>query len=236
MTKIIQSGGFKSERRLQKIISLRKNAIKYKVHTKYFLMDLILSTRNQSKIVQIKELFKNLDITLLSLDEAGIEGEAIEDGLSIQQNAFKKADYAHRKSNGVYWTMADDTGLFIKVLYGAPGVKSARWAGEKATTEDTMNFCLKCIAGFEDRNATFRTSVVVISPTRVASYFKGEVGGRLLKEPRCVPQPQMPYSPLFIPNGSDKVWAEMSTEEENAISHRGIAFRQAIAFLEKIQK
>ncbi|HWC58024.1 MAG TPA: non-canonical purine NTP pyrophosphatase [Candidatus Paceibacterota bacterium] len=193
-------------------------------------MNIILSTGNPSKALQIQALFSNKDIIVKTLKEVGIEGEAIEDGNTLEENAYKKAKYALDHSDGSTWTMADDTGLFIHALNGEPGIKAARWAGEGKET--TTQFALEKMKDLTDHSATFETVVVLLSPSGVKHIFKGQIDGIMLEKPACDPQPKMPYSPLFIPNGQTKCWAEMTTEEENAISHRGIAFRKAIAFLE----
>jgi XTP/dITP diphosphohydrolase len=197
-------------------------------------MNIILSTRNLSKVTQIQELFGDSNIRVLTLDDANIEGEANEDGITLEENAFKKAWFAYEHAGKNAWTMADDTGLFIKALDGKPGIFAARWAGEGVSTEDTMNFCLQQLLGATDRSAVFRTSVVVISPDGKEHVFSGEVTGHLREAPLVPPQLKMPYSPLFVPDSQELSWAEMTTEQENAISHRGTAFRQVKSFLETV--
>lgn len=196
-------------------------------------MNIVLSTRNPSKAEQIKAIFSNSLINIQTLDEVGIEGEAVEDGETLKENAFKKAVYALAFAPKGSWVMAEDTGIFIDALDGEPGIKSARWAGEGKSTEDIMRYCLEKMEGIEKRRAYFETVVTLISPEGKEYYFSGKLYGKLLKAPRTNPQPSMPYSPLFVPNGHKKVWAEMTTEEENEISHRGKAFRQALEFLQK---
>jgi len=192
-------------------------------------MTIILSTRNPTKAVQIQAIFADSPISILTLADAHIEGEGIEDGTTLEANAFKKALFAQEKSG--LWGMADDTGLFINALQGKPGVYAARWAGETATTDEITLYTLKQLEGVTDRSAIFETVVAVVSPEGKEYFFSGKVHGKLLKAPRTKPQPHMPYSPLFVPDGSDKVWAEMTVEVENSLSHRGIAFRQARDFL-----
>lgn len=196
-------------------------------------MEIILATRNPSKIDQIKNIFAGSRIIVKSLVETGIVGEAIEDGLTLKDNALLKARFAYESSGRKFWTMADDTGIFIDVLNGEPGVKAARWAGNNATTEEIMNYCLKRLEGDRDRSATFETVVAVVSPNSNEYFFSGKVRGKLLKAPRAKFQPGMPYSGLFAPEGYNQVWAEMTIEDENKISHRGKAFREAKMFLEK---
>lgn len=161
-----------------------------------------------------------------------IPGEAVEDGTTLEENSYKKAIYAMEHSDRKSWTMADDTGLFIHALNEAPGIYAARWAGEGATTEEGTVHCLKMMKDCTDRTATFETVVVLLSPSGEKYVFSGSVDGTMLEKPRVPAQPKMPYSPLFVPNGQDKSWAEMTVNEENAISHRGKAFRKAIEFLE----
>jgi XTP/dITP diphosphohydrolase len=197
-------------------------------------MDIILATRNPSKAEQIREVFRGSEIKVLTLADVSIEGDAIEDGETLEDNALKKAMFAHNHAPAGIWTMADDTGIFINTLNGLPGVRSARWAGETATTEEIMQYTLNHLKEFANRSATFRTVVALVAPDGKKYFFEGEVVGHLLEAPRVSPQPKMPYSPLFVPDGSNKTWAEMSVNEENAISHRGKAFRKVRAFLEKV--
>lgn len=195
-------------------------------------MNIILATRNPSKALQIQELFADSNITVQAMADAGIEGETTEDGTTLEENAFKKASFAHEHANGA-WTMADDTGIFISALGGEPGIRSARWAGD-VPTEEITQYALDRLKDATDRSAVFRTVVVLISPEGERHAFTGEIAGTILEIPRVPPQPKMPYSPLFVPDGEERTWAEMTTEYENNISHRGIAFRRARAFLEQL--
>jgi len=194
--------------------------------------EIILSTRNPAKVEQIKAVFKGSPFSILSLTEAEIEGEGIEDGNTLQENAFKKALFVYEASNPKVWTMADDTGIFIEALNGLPGIRSSRWAGENAGTEEITKHTLNKLKDAKDRSATFETAVALISPKGEQFFFSGKVKGKILEAPRCQPQPKMPYSPIFMPDGFNKVWAEMSVEEENKISHRGKAFKRVRDFLE----
>lgn len=195
--------------------------------------NIILSTRNKVKAAQIKTLLGDVPVSILTLEEAGVEGEGIEDGATIEENATKKALYAWEQTKG--WCMADDSGIFIDALGGAPGVISARWAGEGRSTEEIMQYTLKKLEGVspERRTATFRCCAVVVSPAKEIMTFIGESPGSILLEPRVPPQSQMPYSSIFLPDGSDRTAAEMTHEESNTISHRGKAFRQVCNFLQR---
>jgi XTP/dITP diphosphohydrolase len=103
-------------------------------------------------------------------------------------------------------------------------------------TDEITRYTLKRLEGIEERSAAFRTVVVAISPDGEEHEFTGEVEGRVLEAPRTKPQPRMPYSPLFVPDGEELCWAEMTTEHENRVSHRGKAFRQTRAFLEGLNR
>ncbi|MFA6554770.1 MAG: non-canonical purine NTP pyrophosphatase [Candidatus Paceibacterota bacterium] len=197
---------------------------------------IVLATRSPSKAEQIKALFKGSPFTIQTLTESGIEGEPIEDGKTLEENALKKARFAYEHANSDVWTIADDTGLFIDVLNGEPGIRSARWAGDSIPSEETMRYCLKRLENAEDRSATFVTVVAVILPNGDDYCFEGRIQGHILESPRVTPQPKMPYSSLFVPEGTDLSWAEMTVEQENSISHRGKAFREARAFLENYLK
>lgn len=194
---------------------------------------IILSTRNPSKVNQIKAFFNDLPVNVVTLEEAGVPGEAVEDGTTLEENALKKALFAWEEGK---WSMAEDTGFFIDALNGAPGIYSARWAGEGKATEEIMRFALEQLKDVppEKRTGTFKTVAVVVAPDGTRTVFEGVVDGSILTEPRGVCQPKMPYSAIFVPDGQDKVWAEMAVEEENRISHRGKAFREVREFFEKI--
>lgn len=196
-------------------------------------MEIILSTRNAGKAAQIGAIFAGTPTRVLSLNDAGIEGQGIEDGDTLEHNGMRKAMYAWEKSGGK-WCMSDDSGLFIDALGGQPGVHAATWAGEVGT-EEIMRFTLKKLEGMEDRRATFKIVATLISPTGERKIFEGETPGRLLTSPRVPPTPGFPYSPIFVPDGQLNSFAEMTTEESNVVSHRGKAFRKMREYLETLQ-
>lgn len=197
---------------------------------------IVLATRNPSKAEQIKALFKGSSFAIQTLTESGIEGDPIEDGKTLEENALKKARFAYEHANSDIWSIADDTGLFIDALNGEPGIKSARWAGDSASSEETMRYCLKRLEKVVDRSATFVTVVAVVLPNGDDYCFEGRIQGHILESPNGTPQPKMPYSSLFVPEGTDLTWSEMTIEQENSISHRGKAFGKARAFLEDYLK
>lgn len=198
-------------------------------------MQVVLSTRNPSKAEQIKAIFAGSSIDIITLNETSIKGDAVEDGTSLRENALKKAIFVHEHSEPKVWVMADDTGFFINVLNGAPGAWASRWAGETATTDEITHYTLKQLEGVVDRSAIFETVVALISPEGKQYFFSGKVQGKILAAPKAPPQPKMPYSSIFMPDGTHLVWAEMTVEQENSISHRGKAFRKAREFLGSLQ-
>lgn len=128
---------------------------------------------------QILALFEGSSVRLLTMADAGIEGAAKEDGNTLLENAWKKALYAHERSNA--WVMADDVGIFITALRNAPGVRSKRWAGENATTEEITAFTLKQLEGATDRSAIFETVVALVSPGGEQHFFSGKAHGYILE-------------------------------------------------------
>jgi len=197
-------------------------------------MDIILSTRNPTKAHEIKTMLAEFNVNVLTLDDAGIKGEAEEDGITLEENAEKKVDYAVQQMSPPSWVMADDSGIFINALSGAPGVNSARWAGNTASTEEIMRFTLKKMEGMQNRFALFRTVIVIQSPEGKKFYFEGITPGTLAEEPMAKPKPSMPYTALFSPTGSAKVLAQMSVDEQKGVSSRGKAIQQVIEFLKSI--
>lgn len=198
-------------------------------------MNIILSTRNLSKTLQIQTVFAGLYVNIMTLEQAGITGEAVEDGDTLAANSYKKASFALQKTTQKQWCMADDTGVFIDALDGAPGIHAARWAGD-VWTEEIMQYTLDKLQDVppSERGASFKTVAILLDPKGESHIFTGELRGTILEAPRVPCQPNMPYSAIFQPNGHDKTWAEMTTEEENAISHRGQAFSKMRGFLKTV--
>jgi len=199
-------------------------------------MRVILSTRNPSKALQIKQVFAGSSITVETLAEAGVEGEAVEEsgaGATLLKNARIKALFAHERAPGSI-VMADDTGLFVNALGGEPGADAVDWGGKELSEAERARYCLERLRGIPDRSVIFRTTVVVIGPDGTEYSFTGELPGHFALHERVPPQPKMPYSGIFIADGETVSLAEMGTERENAISHRGKAFREVRAFLESI--
>jgi len=198
------------------------------------MSNIILATSNPSKIEQIAKALSPLNATVVSMQKAGVKGEAEEDGDTLLDNALKKARYVWERTRGC--VIADDTGLFIDVLHGRPGIRAARWAGANVTTDDIRDFTLMMLVDrpMMERWATFTTVAVVIAPDREEYSFEGSVRGVILPEHQAPSQPNMPYSGIFRPFNSGKVFAEMTAEEENFVSHRGRAFKKVRNYLKNV--
>ena len=194
-------------------------------------MKIILATTNPTKREQIHAGLRGLSISIVLPKEIGIDGEGTEDSDKLEDNGRSKARYAHERAPEGYWTLAEDTGFSINCLGGLPGAKAARWAGD-VSTEEITRFTLEKMQGVSDRTAYFECVGILISPEGEEYVFTGRVDGNVLEAPRCKPQPKMPYSSIFVPDGFTKVWAEMEVDEENQISHRGKMVKKLREFIE----
>ena len=202
-------------------------------------MDMILASRNQKKIKELNAILSSSipDIRILSLDDIGFEGDIEEDGTTFEENALIKAHAAMRACNGLYAAVADDSGLAVDVLDGAPGVYSARYAGGHG--DDTANnaLLLKNLETVPDhlRTARFVSVIACVFPDGKEIVVRGEAEGLILREYRGAGG--FGYDPLFlyVPQNDDepqnKTFSEMTAEEKNLISHRGRAIQKFAAEL-----
>lgn len=191
---------------------------------------IIFATHNKGKIIEMRAILAGLPITVIDAEAAGVTEEPLEDGETFEANALKKAGFVAVRTGE--WSIADDSGICIDALGGRPGVHSARWAGEGV---DLAEFTL---AAMEDvavpqRTAEFVSSAVLVSPTGEHWTFTGKIKGRIAAGLSGeAHHHKLPYDRIFIPNGYDKTFAEMSMEEKNILSHRGRAFRELRDWLE----
>ena len=165
-------------------------------------MDIILSTRNPTKAKSIMAIFDGIALNVLTLDDAGIAGEAIEDGATLEENAEKKARFAFEQTKKC--SVADDTGIFIDALDGQPGIHAARWAGDSASTEDIMEFTLEKLKDvpMEKRTATFKTVAALIDPNGITHFFTGEIKGKLLEKLELLVHPKCHTVHYLYPTGT----------------------------------
>ncbi len=183
---------------------------------------IVAASRNKHKIEEIEAITSKFGMKLISRDEAGIpKFEIEEDGETFEENSFKKANEIMKICGCT--TLADDSGLMADYLGGAPGVYSARFAGEKADDEANNRKLLKLLENVDgsDRNAKFVSVITMVFPDGSSLVARGECHGRILRE--AAGENGFGYDPLFVPDGYDKSFAQLSPEEKNRISHRAAA-------------
>lgn len=193
---------------------------------------LVIATRNKNKLREFREVFKDLQIEVRSLDDFGPTPEAIEDGATFDENAYKKALHT-AKVLGLP-AIADDSGLVVEALNGAPGVYSARYAGENATDDENCNKLLKALRGVDDRRAHFQCVLSIAVPSGPALTYEGRCDGVIIDEKRG--ENGFGYDPLFYFKELGKTFAELSIEEKMEVSHRGKALAEVKNELNMIKK
>jgi XTP/dITP diphosphohydrolase len=190
-------------------------------------MKLVFASNNKNKIQEIQALVPN-DIEIVSLEEIGCTDDIPETATTIEGNAILKANYVTEKYG--YNCFADDTGLEVEALHGAPGVYSARYAGKQKNANDNMNKLLLELKNQSNRKANFKT-VIALNLDNQQYLFEGIINGQILEEK--IGTNGFGYDPIFKADGYDKSFAELTMEEKSSISHRGIAVKKLIAFLQK---
>ena len=191
-------------------------------------LEMVLATRNAGKAAELQALLRaryGAKITLLTLSEIGFEGDIEETGQTFAENALLKARAAAAASGKI--GLGDDSGLVVPALRGAPGIYSARYAGEHGNDEKNNAMLLQNLSGKTDRRAFFECVLACALPNGENFTVSGRCEGVILESPRG--RNGFGYDPLFYVPGLGKTLAEMSGEEKNAISHRGAAVRQFVA-------
>lgn len=189
-------------------------------------MRLCFATNNKHKIEEVAFAIKN-KIIILSLNDIGCFEELPETRDTLEGNSLQKAEYVYNKFN--IPCFADDTGLEVPALNNAPGVYSARYAGEHKNSDDNINLLLKNLSGISDRRAQFRTIITLIGLHKIHT-FEGIVKGTITTERKGTAG--FGYDPIFIPEGHTRSFGEMSLEEKNQLSHRAIAVSKLVSFLD----
>ncbi len=192
-------------------------------------MKLLIATGNQGKLKEIRRLLEGAPIEIVGLDQLTNPPEVVEDGATFTANARKKAQEMARFSG--YLTLADDSGLVVDALNGAPGVYSARYAGEQGDDTANNNKLLANMATIADerRRAAFHCVVALAWPDGRCETYAGQVSGLIMREARG--DGGFGYDPLFIVPEYGKTMAELPLEIKNRISHRGTALRKVIPLL-----
>lgn len=190
-------------------------------------MRLIIASNNKHKIREIKEILGSKFEEIVSLREAGIDHETVEDGTTFAENAYKKAREIAEISGAA--SLADDSGICIDALDGAPGIFSARFAGEHGNDEANNALVLEKLSGKTERDAHYTCAISLVYPDGTHVFSEGYMYGDITASPRG--NGGFGYDPLFVIKGENRTVAEMSEEEKNAVSHR----RRALdALLEKL--
>lgn len=191
-------------------------------------MELVFASNNKNKILEIQQLV-GAQFPLKSLKEIGCEDDLPETSDTIEGNASQKANFIYR--NYQLACFADDTGLEIEVLKGAPGVLSAHYAGPERDNEKNINKVLTEMEYQANRNAHFKTIISFIIEGQ-EFLFEGIVEGKIIHERRG--SKGFGYDSIFVPNGGNKTFAEMDMDEKNKISHRAIAFKKLARYLKSL--
>ncbi|KUG04504.1 nucleoside 5-triphosphatase rdgb (dhaptp, ditp, xtp-specific) [hydrocarbon metagenome] len=192
---------------------------------------ILLATRNIKKKIELQQLLEESNIKILTLDDIKDMPEVVEDGLSFAENAIKKARETAAISG--YPCLADDSGLVVDALGGEPGVFSARFAGDDADDEKNNEKLLEMMqnVGPDQRTARFICVIAVSSPDGEVETVSGVCEGRIAFKPDGVGG--FGYDPLFVPQGYDQTFAELSPQIKNSISHRGRALEKCKPLLMK---
>lgn len=188
-------------------------------------MRLCFATNNPNKLSEIQDLLGG-QFELVGLRDIGCHEELAEDQATLEGNSLQKAQYVYEKYD--VNCFADDTGLEVAALDGAPGVYSARYAGDQRSNTNNMNLVMRKLENATQRGAQFRT-VITLFVDGKQQQFEGLVKGEIIKEKRG--SEGFGYDPIFIPDGDQRTFAEMPQSEKNEISHRGQAVRKLINHL-----
>ena len=194
-------------------------------------MTIVLATRNRKKVEEISRIFEGYDIRFVTVDAFPGCPEVEEDGKTFRQNAVKKATYIARYTGCP--AIADDSGLEVRALAGAPGVFSARYAGNDADDGKNLRKLLLEMKGLsgEERRARFVCCIAFALPDGNCKTFTGYAEGEIAKKARGFNG--FGYDPVFYPSGLDRTFAEISDAEKDALSHRGRALKKLYTYLKK---
>ena len=191
---------------------------------------IVLATKNTGKVKEFQQLLKNFPVEIKNLNDFGPIPEVEEDGATFDANAYKKASFA-AKVLGLP-AIADDSGLIVEALAGAPGVKSARYGGENATDQENIDKLLRAMEGKTDRRAAFECVISIAVPSGPALTYEGRCEGEITTSPKG--NSGFGYDPVFYYPEYGKTFAEISSEKKNRVSHRGKALGEVVAEFDKV--
>jgi XTP/dITP diphosphohydrolase len=195
-------------------------------------VQLVLASSNKGKTAEIQELLKGYPIQIKNLGDFGPIPTVVEDGVTFEENAYKKASFTARVLG--LPALADDSGLCVEALGGAPGVHSARYAGENASDEERTIRLLAEMKGKTNRRAAFECVLSLAVPSGPALTYEARCEGLITEEPSG--QNGFGYDPIFFYPPLNKTFAMMTADEKNRISHRGKAFAEFRSEFDKILK
>lgn len=188
------------------------------------MKSLIFATANAHKLAELRAILPQF--TIKSLTDIGIHEDIPETGLTLEENAYIKAKYLYDRTGAP--SFSEDTGLEVMALDGQPGVHTARYAGDQRNPNDNMAKLLQALSNKADRTAQFRTVIAMVEDGNV-KYFEGIVKGRIALEKSG--NEGFGYDPIFIPDGYDHTFADLSSDIKNQISHRARAVQKLVEFL-----
>ena len=190
----------------------------------YILKTLVFATNNEHKLTEVRAILGS-EFKIVSLNELGCFEDISETAETLEGNALLKARFVDNKF-GVD-CFSDDTGLEIEALDGAPGVRSARFAGEDKNPTANIQKVLKLLDGVQNRKAQFRTVIALIF-NKKEYIFEGKISGKIATEPRGAAG--FGYDPIFIPDGYTQSFAQLTENQKNKISHRALALQKMAEF------
>jgi XTP/dITP diphosphohydrolase len=191
---------------------------------------LVIATRNPGKTTEIRDLLQGFPMEIRDLSDFGPIPEVEEDGQTFDENAYKKSSFTARVLG--FPALADDSGLSVAALNGAPGVLSARYGGEGLSDADRCRKLLVEMKGRSDRRAVFECAISLAVPSGPALTYEGRCEGLLAEAPAGADG--FGYDPVFIYPGANRTFAQLTREEKNRISHRGKALQELRAEFDKV--
>lgn len=192
----------------------------------------VLATRNKGKKKEFAELLKKFGVTVKNLDDFGPIPEVEEDRDTFDGNAYKKSSTTARILG--FPAIADDSGLVVEALTGAPGVMSARYAGKEATDQENLEKVLSDMKGKNNRKAFFQCVISIAVPRGAALTYEGTCRGEITNQPAG--ENGFGYDPIFFCPEYGKTFAELTMDEKNRVSHRGRAIAEVVDEFDKILK
>ena len=193
---------------------------------------ILIATGNQGKAGEMLEVLSDLLIEFVTLKDLGLKNDAVEDGVTHEENALKKAVHFYKKTG--LPTLGEDSGIHVDALEGELGIHTRRWgAGEEASDQEWLDYFLDRMMQESNKKASFYCATALIFDD-LQEVFTGKTSGYLKSEPQCDIPYGIPVSALFVPDGSDKVYAQLSKQEKNQVSHRGKAMHLLKDYLNKL--